>query len=46
MFMIVPDRFRKLRKSALQRACYNDLHGYENNHNLSTHVLDKCAVYL
>lgn len=45
MFMIIPDRFRKLRKSGLQRECYNELHGSENNHNhLSIQMMDKFAV--
>ena len=45
MFVIEPDRFRKLRKSVLWRDCCNELHGSENSHyNLSTKMLDKCAI--
>lgn len=46
MFVIEPDRFRKLRKSGLWRDCYNELYSKENNHcNLSTKMLDKLATY-
>jgi len=45
MFVIEPDRFRKLRKSVSWRDCCNELHGSENSHyNLSTKMLDKCAI--
>ena len=45
MFVIEPDRFRKLRKSMLWRDCCNELYGSENSHyNLSTKMLDKCAI--
>lgn len=45
MFVIEPDRFRKLRKSVLWKDCCNELHGSENSHyNLSTKMLDKCAI--